>query len=615
MFSKKILFLSIFFWLGTALLPFCAEAATPQVTIKDTTYSATLVSQSIADPVVIPAGTSKAITFTFKNTGTATWAASGKYISAYTMEPRDRKSIFFASDWTNAKQTGKIATAVKPGQTGKLTVTFKVPAGTKPGEYTEKFYLAAENYTWVKNGYFFVKIKVTAAPSNSTATETPTTPTTPTESTLNRVFLNPKTVKAVGGEPVTVLFAYQNIGKSVWTSASIEQTGPVNFADSNWSSRQMAFEKTISVAKDTFWRDQFTFRAPAKAGTYEAKFKVKVKGETNSAIDMVIPVTVTADAPIDYVEPYAGAVSPDYAFLTETPRLAVEPRIRVGLWKDPAGNTAKVLSNEDDYNVIGATGNLGILPRGTEATLSFKNGLYTLESEALIATSTLFIRVEPATNPKAISAITNYVRKITGKSTKNFNQYRGALELRQAQDQNNSVYLINELNFEDYMSGMGENSNASPIEYLKAQAIAQRTYAYYVQTTSKHESRFFDVVAHTGDQLYLGAANEPSMPRFIDAVNSTRGLMVTYNNNVVITPYFGNSDGKTRSWTQVWGGSAKPWLVPVEAVYDERDNKSMFGHGVGMSQRDAAIKADEEKLDFVQLVKYYYTGVELHKIY
>jgi SpoIID/LytB domain protein len=187
--------------------------------------------------------------------------------------------------------------------------------------------------------------------------------------------------------------------------------------------------------------------------------------------------------------------------------------------------------------------------------------------------------------------------------------------LRQAQDQNQSLYGINELSFEDYMAGMGENSNAAPIEYLKSQAVAQRTYAYFTQqNTGKHDTRNFDVVATTGDQLYLGANNEPLMSNFLNAVAATRGVMVTYNNEVVITPYFGNSDGRTRSWSEVWGGN-KPWLVSVPATYDARDGKKLFGHGVGMSQRDAAYRADEEGVDWVTLLKYYYTGTEVHKIY
>ena len=42
---------------------------------------------------------------------------------------------------------------------------------------------------------------------------------------------------------------------------------------------------------------------------------------------------------------------------------------------------------------------------------------------------------------------------------------------------------------------------------------------------------------------------------------------------------------------------------------------SYYGHGVGMSQMDASNRAKNEGLDFVDLLKYYYTGVELEKLY
>ena len=163
------------------------------------------------------------------------------------------------------------------------------------------------------------------------------------------------------------------------------------------------------------------------------------------------------------------------------------------------------------------------------------------------------------------------------------------------------------------------------MEYMKSQAVLERTYAYYIkESTDKHADRYFDVVASTGDQLYLGYESEKLMPRFVEAVRATRGFMVVYDvdqnpstaREIVITPYFGNSDGNTRSWQEVWGGkNDKPWLVSVPAIYDKRDRKSMYGHGVGMSQRDAMIKADEEKLDYMSLIKYYYTGVEVEQIY
>ena len=41
----------------------------------------------------------------------------------------------------------------------------------------------------------------------------------------------------------------------------------------------------------------------------------------------------------------------------------------------------------------------------------------------------------------------------------------------------------------------------------------------------------------------------------------------------------------------------------------------MFGHGVGMSQRDAAYRAYELDENWEELIQYYYTDVEIVKMY
>ena len=172
------------------------------------------------------------------------------------------------------------------------------------------------------------------------------------------------------------------------------------------------------------------------------------------------------------------------------------------------------------------------------------------------------------------------------------------------------------------MAGIAETGNTTHPEYQKALLTAARTYAYYlIQCACKYGS--FDVVPSTADQLFLGYVSELELPNIRQAANDTRGMMVTYDidsnpatqSDIVITPYFSNTDGRTRSWTEVWGGKAKPWLVSVEATYDKRDGKKMWGHGVGMSNRDAIIRAVEGKATWSEILQYYYTGVSVERIY
>jgi peptidoglycan hydrolase-like amidase len=96
------------------------------------------------------------------------------------------------------------------------------------------------------------------------------------------------------------------------------------------------------------------------------------------------------------------------------------------------------------------------------------------------------------------------------------------------------------------------------------------------------------------------------------AIDTTRGVTVTYAGVPVVTPYFSNSDGRTRDWTEVWGGTSKPWLKSVVVTYDQ--GKNLFGHGVGMSARGALLMV-MSGTSWQNALKYFYSGIDLIKIY
>lgn len=598
-----------------------AEAA-EKVKIKDAGYAAKFISQSIADPVRIEAGEKKTIVIKFKNTGTAAWNGSGaRFISAYTMEPRYRVSAFKGVNWIDNKQTAKISGTIKPGATGELLLQIAAPE--KIGTYSEWFHLAAENYTWVKGGSFFIKFTVVPKTVENPDAVAPVAPSEkPVAYKPHRFVLAPETVSAKGGERVEVRVAYQNLGDAAWTSYGFTAGGQtrlataniISFADELWEAPTVVFRRQKEIASGSVFGETLMMRAPKKAGSYMADFTLEINGAPQLDSGIKIPLTVTENAP-DYVD------GEDSGQLF-VPRLVEEPRIRVGVWKagekDPVTGViigkAIFISSEDEYAIFTNNTPSGVLPANTEAAISYDGSTYTLSTNELALASPNFFRLAPVNNPRAVFTITNMERRLDWKGPRNFNKYRGGMELRATQD-GKEVYFINDVLFEDYIAGIGETSAIAHPEYIKSLLTAARTYAFYIkEQTDKHDKRNFDVVAHTGDQLYLGVVSEEMMPRVVAAAKDTRGYMITYEKNIVVTPYFGNSDGRTRAWTEVWGGAHKPWLVPVEATYDKRDNKKMYGHGVGMAQRDAAYRA-EDGMDWTSLVKYYYTGVEIEKMY
>ena len=627
MFSKKVFLYFINLFVLSSIFVFApaiVKATTlPVVSVRDPGFVAQYVSQSINDPIKIEAGATVTVDFKFKNIGTATWDSNSKnFISAFTMEPRYHISDFAGANWLDKEQTAKIVGVVKPGQIGIVSVQIKAPE--KIGTYTEKFWLASQNHTWVKGGYFYFILNVVAKTTVSTPVNTTTTTNTnsttsekvvSSEYQAKQFILNTKSVTASGGEKVKVILGLQNLGLATWQKYSIVANNPVSlasnsvssltFADSDWKNNNIILEKIQEVSQWGTTRDQFNFVTPQKAGTYTFTLKLKANDQEINGLEINIPVNVTANA-ANYVD--SSIVN------QEVPRLTEEPTIRVGVWQNPT-DKVKFQSADDNYLVFAGAIQQGILSINTLAIMYYQDGIYYFNSLGLDFATSEFIRLVPQSNIHAVFVLVNYDRPVSWKGPVNFNKYRGIMELRKV---NNStdIYVIEEVLMEDYIAGIAETSNAGPTEYIKALLVAARTYGYYIKEyTNKHNSRNFDVVANTGDQLYLGYASEVLMPNVVSAQKATRGYMITYDNNIVITPYFGNSDGRTRNWTEVWGGIAKPWLVSVPAIYDERDGKSMWGHGVGMSARDAAYMADDGGKNWQEIIKHYYTGININLIY
>jgi len=634
MFFKKFLLFFFFTAIGFLALNAPALAGDPKLPIRNEGYAVKFVSQSENDPIKIEAGDTKTVTVKFKNVGNKTWNESAwNYISAYTVEPKYRDSEFATAAWLSKKQAAKMQGKVLPNQIGEIDIELKAPI--KIGKYVERFHLASENTSWVKNGYFYFIIDVVEATKKQEEVKKPVEKeeekVTKEDETKDEVveeeeskykaklfMQSRKKVKTSGGKTLKLKYIFMNEGEDTWKKASLELDKGIgsaalgnypSFADSSWKNSVLVDNKSsLSVANGGVLSGEIKFRTPKDKGNYKMRLALYVNGEkTGTYIE--IPVEVTKDAPDHYKEPTFGSEKKD-----EKPRLASEPVIRVGLYKPD--EAVQFISYEDDYTIFVGNTKKGTLKKGRMAVLNQKGNLLTFESgDMKFNTPLSYFRLVPKKNKSAIFELRNYDRSVTWKSPKNFNKYRGGFEYRYTKDRS-QLYVINEVLLEDYIAGIGETSNHAPMEYIKSLLTAARTYAYYIaEYSTKHDKRNFDVVAHTGDQLYLGYVNEVVAPNVVSASKATRGYMITYDNEIVITPYYGNSDGRTRAWTEVWGGSKKPWLVSVPAVYDKRDRKKMFGHGVGMSQRDAAYRADELGESWDQLVEYYYTDVEIVKMY
>lgn len=143
-------------------------------------------------------------------------------------------------------------------------------------------------------------------------------------------------------------------------------------------------------------------------------------------------------------------------------------------------------------------------------------------------------------------------------------EYPGAMIL--ARD-GSGITAVNHVDMEDYVasvisSEMGPNW---PIEALKAQAVASRTFAMYQM--ERNGGALYDVDNTVRSQVYLGHSGG-ERPK--EAVEATRGLIAVYGGAPAGTFYHSSSGGRTENPKEVWGRESLPYLASRPAFFEER---------------------------------------------
>lgn len=291
------------------------------------------------------------------------------------------------------------------------------------------------------------------------------------------------------------------------------------------------------------------------------------------------------------------------AKLTER-QLVPEHAIRVGLYKTAA---PVVFEASTTYELWVGDVSRGVVMPGEKIELRYAAGTYSIKSENIEFGTDKYIRLVPQ-QEGSVFTLSSYIRTVKGRGNINFNVYRGILEYRYS-PKSKLPYVINELPLDLYVRGVAETHDGAASEYLKALAVAVRSYGNaFIVSEPPTEKRMFDVFATTADQLYLGYNSELSMPNFVSAANETAGEMVLYDGRPVITFYFSHSNGRTKN-----AGKARPWLKSVDAKYDK--GKKMLGHGIGMSNADAQLRALKDGWRYTQILEHYYTSTTVERVF
>jgi stage II sporulation protein D len=163
--------------------------------------------------------------------------------------------------------------------------------------------------------------------------------------------------------------------------------------------------------------------------------------------------------------------------------------------------------------------------------------------------------------------------------------YRGLVEVRVGTG--GTLTAVNVVNVEDYVRGVVPNELSagahSPLEALKAQAVAARTYA--LGHLGDYSSRGYDLCATAACQVYRGAGSES--PQSDRAVAETRGVLATWRGRPIHAYYTSACGGHTESGRAVFEDRA-PYLRGVACVPEDHGwsvERERAAHGVAWQIR------------------------------
>jgi stage II sporulation protein D len=151
--------------------------------------------------------------------------------------------------------------------------------------------------------------------------------------------------------------------------------------------------------------------------------------------------------------------------------------------------------------------------------------------------------------------------------------YRGRLEV--FANPRGTLTIVNVLSLEDYVRGVVPNE-LSPgsypaIEALKAQAVAARTYA--IRNRNQFAAQGFDLLPTTRSQVYGGLSTE--QPLSTRAVEETRGIVATYQNEPINALYTSTCGGRTEDAENIFN-EATPYLRGRECALEGKAHFTSF---------------------------------------
>ncbi len=202
----------------------------------------------------------------------------------------------------------------------------------------------------------------------------------------------------------------------------------------------------------------------------------------------------------------------------------------------------------------GRQGALAGRPGAGRLTLALAGGAVTLDGRPA---GTARVRLEGA-GPLEVTVDGGEVRRLRGRVD--------------AVAREGGLLVVNEIPMERYLAGvvpLEMDAATWPMEALKAQAVASRTYALTRREARRRAGgagALYDLETSVLDQVYAGAHAED--PRAAVAVAATGGEWLADASGRPILAAFHSTAGGYTEWAEEVWGSSRPYLVGVRCPYD-----------------------------------------------
>lgn len=243
------------------------------------------------------------------------------------------------------------------------------------------------------------------------------------------------------------------------------------------------------------------------------------------------------------------------------------------------------ISANQGFQIIDKKSQATILEKKSEDIVLFRSAPQTANylviasaPDLLSSSSELEISCKENSNSKEPCII--QIKKFQNDTNK-FDKFRGKILITPRKE---DFTVINQIDIEDYLKGVipSEMQASWPLEALKAQAVAARTYT--LAKLGRRRNLGYDLKATVEDQMYQGYNKEDS--RTNKAIAETKGKFLIDKQGNLVDAYYSANSGLFSSMPEnTWQISPKHYLIATKEPSQDKYKWQMKLSPKGLEQK------------------------------